>query len=171
MLMLAKIKIVVLLMAAILIAASCSNGIKNPSIESYDLSFSGVTLTSIDFTLKVNVDNPNPFGIKLDRIAFDIYYERDGEWQHIGQGERSEDADIRANGLSTIDIPISVGNIELVQAIFEMIGPNGGDLSLKVSGSVWLDVELTSIEIPFEFTKTVTIDFPSDLINLLEEIT
>jgi len=141
-----------------------------PTVERVDVVLRDITLTTIELDLRVTVNNPHPFSITLNRIAYDIFYERGDEWQPLGQGDRSEDVRIKASGLTTVEIPATIGTAEAVQALIQMLGPGGGELTLKASGSVWLDVELASIRVPFETTQKVSISFPADLIDALQQV-
>ncbi len=126
---------------------------EKPTVSIDDIKVQSVSASEITFNVRVIVNNPNPFGIKAKKIVFDLYYKEGGEYKYLGHGEK-QDVEIRAEGLTAIEIPVSVENKRLISAIIEL--GRQGNLELKASGSAYIDVKVTTIEIPFETTKTIS---------------
>ena len=163
-----RLAVSVILLAAIL-GFGCANAIKKPTVEVIGVEIVDITLTTIELNLTLTVDNPNPFGATLNRIEYEVEYQAGDEWRPLGAGVREEPIGIRANGSSTFEVPATVTSAELVRALFILLGPGGGELPVKISGEAWLDVELTSVRIPFETTQTISVTFAAGLINALQE--
>jgi LEA14-like dessication related protein len=153
-----KLKIWIIGISMLLVVSSCiEEVIKKPTIESIDIDLKDVTLTTTTVDVEVTIHNPNPFGATFNKIAYDIYFQEGGRWKYMGHGEKTDKTELRANGLTTIKIPTRIDNKDAIRAIYQMLVIGKGSLPIKVSGSVYLDVKLTSIEIPFQQTRTVTL--------------
>lgn len=149
----------VILLAAVLF---CSAGCTAPSLREPTITLAGVTVEnvtpgSIDLSLHLIVDNPNPIGATLARIAFDVYFFDDGQWVFLAHGERGGFT-IRPNDETTVSIPVTVDNLRLVQALFR--GLADGTLVLRASGSGVVDYGIVTFEVPFDRTVEVRPDQP-----------
>ena len=134
--------------------------VDNINVESVDYEFGrGLTL---HLTVRVIVDNPNPVGAHLQKIVYDIYLVRGQEKyqeKYLGHGEKSN-FDIRKQGLTTIEIPTVIEvDWSTAQEIITSLR-NYGHVVLKVSGSAYIDLKVTTFEVPFEEGKVVVFTIP-----------
>lgn len=124
----------------------------NVDIENISLRDVGLTSVLVDVT--VSVENTNSVGVTLDRIAYDIYFEKDGGWVKLGEGERTEDVMIEAKSSTSFDITNKIEFIPSIRALYQIYN-QGGSLNLKAAGSAWLKFWPFSFEIPFERIKSI----------------
>ncbi|MCM2465002.1 LEA type 2 family protein [Methanoculleus oceani] len=144
---------VTLLIAVLLCSAGCVvPALREPTITLSGVAVENITPGSIDLSLRLVVDNPNPVGATLARVSFDVYFFDDREWVFLAHGEQ-EGIAIRPNGETAVTIPVTVDNLRLVQAFLR--GLADGAVTLRVSGSGVLDFGITTFEVPFERTVEV----------------
>ncbi|WP_202320628.1 LEA type 2 family protein [Archaeoglobus neptunius] len=134
--------------------------IDNIKVESVSVTpGKGVTL---DLSVRIIVSNPNPFGAHLTKIAYDIYL-LNGKESYLGHGEK-EDVTIRKQGNTTIEIPTTMNlDTKTFGRILDSLEKQGS-IKLKVSGSAYLDLKITTFEVPFEKTEVIT---PSAFTSIL----
>lgn len=144
---------VTVLVAVLLCSAGCAAPpLQEPTVTVDGVTVENVTLQSVDLSLQVTVENPNPVGATLTRVAFDVYFLDDGRWVFLAHGERGGFS-IRPRGTTTVSVPVTVDNLRLVQALLR--GLQDGTVTLRVSGSGVLDYGIATFEVPFDRTMEV----------------
>ncbi|HIH69644.1 PEGA domain-containing protein [Methermicoccus shengliensis] len=128
--------------------------IEKPTVTVDSVSVKNVAPRALDLEVRVIVSNPNSIGAHLTKVVFDIYYLKNGEQKYLGHGEL-RDVDIRSQGDTTITVPITVDNSRAIAGLRELA--KSGAVKIKVSGSAYLDLKATTLEIPFEKTKEVSL--------------
>ncbi len=159
-----------LLLCGLSALPGCNNDFARPTVELADMDIEGISLENIDVVLFLEVDNPNPFGVTVNRIAFDIEFERQGEWVFLGDADRDKEIFIEAEEVTTVDVPASVGTTEAVEALFELLGSEGGRLTLRADGNAWVDVQVTEVRVPFRESHEVEVDFPENVRDRLADL-
>ena len=146
---------VILLIIVLLCSAGCvAPLLQEPTVTVETVTVENVTLQSVDLSLQVTVENPNPIGATLTRVAFDVFFLENGQWVFLAHGERGE-VSVRPQGTTTVSIPVTVDNLRLVQAFHR--GLSDGAITLRVSGSGVLDYGIATFEIPFDRTTEVRV--------------
>ncbi|MCK9297573.1 hypothetical protein HL657_00755 [Methanoculleus sp. YWC-01] len=144
---------VTLLIAVLLFSAGCAvPALQEPTITLAGVTVENVTRESIDLSLRLVVDNPNPVGATLARVSFDAYFLDGGQWVFLAHGEQGGIA-IRPEDETTVTIPVTVDNLRLVQAFLRAL--RDGAITLRVSGTGIVDYGIATFEIPFERTLEV----------------
>jgi LEA14-like dessication related protein len=123
--------------------------IQEPAISVSDISLANVSLQAITVNTNVTIFNPNPIGAKLNKVTFDIDY-LDDSWNYLGHGEQTN-IDVKNNGNTTVTIPVTVGTVQAVSAVGSLI--RKGSITLRVNGSAFIDVKVTSFEKRFEQSR------------------
>ncbi len=141
--------LILLIPLLVLVAGCMEPPIKEPSVSVGDIALSDVSLRAMTVNTTVVIFNPNPLGARLNKVAFDVYYLDDG-LNYLGHGEKS-DIGVKENGNTTVIIPVTIGNIPALQATGSLV--RKGSLILKVNGSAFIDVKVTSFEKRFEQSR------------------
>lgn len=136
----------------------------NPDILTLDLRNLSLTTATVDVT--VTVENPNPIGATLDRIAYDIYFEENGRWVHLGTADRLEDVTIRASSSTAFDISNDITILSACRALFQAVTTEV-TVNIKVSGSAWFKVGPASFEVPFEEVRALSADLRITKLELM----
>ena len=123
--------------------------VKEPVVSVQDIALYDVSFRAMTVNTTVVIYNPNPLGAKLNKVAFDVYY-LDEKDHYLGHGEKS-DIFVKENGNTTVPIPVTIGNIPALQALGSFISK--GSITIKVNGSAFIDIKLTSFEKQFGTTR------------------
>lgn len=106
---------------------------------------------SIDLDLTIGVDNPNPVGIRLDRLDFDLFINNNAVLNSVrsDQGIR-----IPANGIGDIRLNARIGydNIRTIwREVSEIIQGNRATYSLR--GNAYYDTPVGQLRFPVEVSR------------------
>jgi LEA14-like dessication related protein len=130
----------------------CTTPLREPAVTMTDITLQGISLASISIIATIQVDNPNPVGITLANVTFDLFYETgDGE-KYLGHGGQ-ENLTIRGNGISSFDIPVKIGSVQALQAAVVLLREKS--LTLVGRGTAAVDLKVMTVRIPFEKRKVV----------------
>jgi LEA14-like dessication related protein len=147
----------------ILIAGCSEPPLKEPTVSVSDIALSDVSLQTMTVNTTVNIYNPNPIGATLKRAAFDVYYIDESE-HYLGHGEQTGIV-VKESGNTTVTIPVKIGNVPALQAVGSLV--RKGSITLKVNGSAFIDIKVSTYELPFERSNQF---MASEFTNLLPEI-
>ena len=139
-----------IIFAIFILSAGCTEPpVKDPTVSVSDIELSDVTLPAMTVNATVVIFNPNPVGAKLNKVAFDVYSIDDIQ-NYLGHGEQTN-IDVISSGNTTVTIPVTIGNIQAIKAVTTLVGK--GSITLKVNGSAFIDVRVTSFEKRFEQSR------------------
>ena len=145
-------RLVFLIFALFLLTCGCTSEppIKQPTVTVQDITLSDVSLQKLTVNTTVNIFNPNLVGGRLNKVVFDVYY-LDGTPKYLGHGEKY-DIDVKENGNTSVTIPVSINNLQALYAIGTLAQKES--ITLMVNGSAFVDVKVTSWEMPFKQSRT-----------------
>lgn len=142
-----------LMVTCAVLVSGCGMLIQEPTIEVEHIALESFDLSQIDVLVTLGIDNPNPVGITLKSITFDVYYPVGNEWVFISHGE-SGNVEIRP-GMNAVTIPMTIPTSALPGAFLGVL--TTGEMTLLIQGTVSPDFFGISPEIPF--SKVTTIPF------------
>ncbi|RYZ66828.1 MAG: hypothetical protein EOP05_18570, partial [Proteobacteria bacterium] len=106
---------------ALLFFSSCATiaeqVIQEPKVELQSVKLRDIRQTGGTILIGVEVDNPNPFGITLDGLT----YELELAGKPLSQGELKESAKVDAKAKSLIEIPVPVKFGELYSSVLDFV--------------------------------------------------
>lgn len=123
-----------------------------PRVEVSGARLRSISPTSMLVEAQATVDNPNPIGAHIESVTYDIFFRRGEVWVVLGRGEK-RDFQIRPQGSTALELPVTVDNLALVQALATALA-QGGVVPIKISGTVRVKVGPTAFTIPFEQERT-----------------
>ena len=133
---------IISLLFLILGLSACSPGDVRQAMENQRprISIADQRITSLDFervsmAFGIKVDNPNPIGIQLAGLDYDLKL---GGHSFL-TGSEEKQMSLRANGVSRIELPLSLGFAEINEAISTLKGKE---------------------EVPYELTTGLMIEVP-----------
>jgi LEA14-like dessication related protein len=142
--------VIFLLFALFILSSGCMEPpIQEPAVSVSDISLANVSLQAITVNTNVTIFNPNPIGARLDKVTFDVDY-LDDSWNYLGHGEK-DNIDVKSNGNTTVIIPVTVGSAQAVNAVGSLV--RKGSITIRVNGSAFIDVKVTSFEKRFEQSR------------------
>lgn len=101
--------------------------LKLPKLNVQNVQIQDLSLNGADLNLKLGFDNPNGFGLDINRLNYDLIVNGD-QW---ADGSALQDVNIKENGMTELNIPISLN-----------IGQIGMSAYRILSGSEPLDYQL-----------------------------
>lgn len=148
----------IILLLILLTPVSLNYIIKELTIEFSEVSIKSITFYTTTVEIKANLQNPNPIGVNLDKLTYNIYFQEEkDDWEFLAKGEK-EDISIKANGNTTITIPLEIDNIQAIISALQGFGKES--TTILVNGSMIVDFKLFSHEIFFERTLVIPNDGP-----------
>ena len=125
--------------------------IKDPEIVVKNVALESADLSSVNLLVTLSINNPNPMGINLKSIVFDVYYQKGDEWNFISHGERGSFS-IKP-GINEVTVPVSIKTTAIPGAVVGALAR--GEITLKISGTASPDFFGIAPQIPFSTVTTV----------------
>ena len=132
--------------------SGCSAPLREPNVTVRDITLEGFSLQSLDLGTELQFENPNPVGITLSSVTFDVYYETGTGREYLGHGGR-ENLTLPKNEKVLYKIPVEIDNLQALKALAVLV--REGSLPIVVNGTAAVDLKVTTVEIPFEKRKVV----------------
>ena len=142
-----------ILIAALTLITGCSMLIKEPQIDVKDTAITSADLQEIELNVTLNVNNPNPIGITIKSVVFDVYYQQGNDWIAVGHGEGGGYA-IKP-GMNEITVPVTLKSSALLGAGIGALMK--GEITVQIRGTAVPDLLGLNPQIPFTHTKTVPV--------------
>jgi LEA14-like dessication related protein len=139
------------LMVATLLFSGCGMLIKDPKIEVKNVALESLDLSNIGLLVTLSIDNPNPLGVNLKSVNFDVYYQNGGEWVFISHGERGS-FEIKP-GMNEVTVPVSIKTSVIPGAVIGVLAK--GEITLQIKGTASPDFFGISPQIPFSTVTTI----------------
>jgi len=125
--------------------------IREPIVSVSDIALSNVSFSAITVNTTVTIFNPNPIGARVSRVTFDVYYLGD-TWTYLGHGEQTG-FDVKSDGNTSVVVPVNIGTAPAIGAIGSLV--RKGSLTVRVNGSAFVDIRVTSFEKQFEQSRVI----------------
>ena len=140
-----------LLMGLVLGSMGCSTlqiatglGLKQPEVSLSALSVKDVSLTSMRIVARLNISNPNRFGVEVAGYSYSLEV---GEWPVV-DGRIDESFSLPANGGTTVEVPLVIGFGNAFGAGVDLLA--GGGLGYTLEMAVDVASPLGTVTIPLE---------------------
>jgi LEA14-like dessication related protein len=143
-----------LLLALLLLGffSGCSAPLREPNITVKDITLESVSLRSLELGTELQFVNPNPVGITLTNVTFDVFFETGTGREYLGHGGR-ENLTLPKNQPTVYKVPVEIDNLQALKALAVLV--REGSLPLVVNGTAAVDLKVTTVKIPFEKRKVV----------------
>jgi LEA14-like dessication related protein len=125
--------------------------LKDPVVSVKNVSLRSFSLRNLTLDVTLCVDNPNPVGISLKSLSFDLYYQNRNEWVFLSEGDR--DKFKIKSGSNEVKMPATVSNASLLTAIIGMIAQ--GAITIRISGIAQPDFLVFAPKVPFSREMTI----------------
>lgn len=104
-----------------------------------------LSASTIDFNFTIDVENPNPVGLRLDRMDFDLFM----NGNRLVSGVTNDRIRIPAEGMGTVQIRTSVGYDQIRDIFREVVDlVQGGSPEYQVRGTAYYDTPLGPLSFP-----------------------
>jgi LEA14-like dessication related protein len=132
--------------------SGCSAPLWEPNVTVRDITLDSVSLRSLELGTELQFENPNPVGITLTNVTFDVYYETGTGREYLGHGGR-ENLTLPKNEKVIYRIPVEIDNFQALKALAVLV--REGSLPIVVNGTAAVDLKVTTVKVPFEKRKVV----------------
>jgi len=140
-----------LFVAMTLLVSGCGFLIKDPKVEVENVALTSLDLSSIGLDVTLSIENPNPVGINLKSVIFDVYYQKGEEWIFISHGEKG--AFSIKPGLNGVTIPVNIKTSQIPGAVIGAL--SSGEITLQIKGTATPDFFGITPDIPFSEVTTI----------------
>jgi LEA14-like dessication related protein len=145
--------VIFVLIAALTLITGCSMLIKEPKIDVKDVAITSANLQELKLNVTLNVNNPNPIGITIKSVVFDVYYQQGNEWIAVGHGEGG--GYTIKPGMNEISVPVTMKSSALLGAGIDAL--LRGEITVQIRGTAVPDLLGLNPKIPFTHTTTVPV--------------
>ncbi|AIJ05557.1 Water Stress and hypersensitive response domain protein [Methanocaldococcus bathoardescens] len=146
------IKKLLLLVFAVAITVSFSGCLEQPKIEVIGQKVQKLDEDNTKIEIQVLVDNPNPIGITIDKISFDIYALVDGDKIYLGHGEQSN---IKiTSGNSSFTLPVTISNKKLIEVA---VKGKSTKIPIEIKGNISVNLFITTVNIPIDIQQEIDV--------------
>lgn len=128
--------------------------VKAPTMSVSKFSVKNLSLTKADIELELNIDNPNAFGLILNKLDYNV----DLNGLSPISGEISDKIEIAKNGSGSIKIPTSLNFLSLGMAAYNTL-TSGKPFEYSLNGTADVGATLPFFESSsFNFNKSGLVD-------------
>jgi len=106
--------------------------IQKPEITFDSLGTRDMSLLDGTFLFRFNVSNPNPVGVHLG----DILYDLDINGKRLVSSQLSKGLDLAASGTSPLEIPVTIDYLDFFNSLSQLVGADQLDYRLSGSAAV-----------------------------------
>lgn len=106
--------------------------VQKPEITFDSLGTRDMSLLEGTFIFRFNVSNPNPVGVHLG----DILYDLDINGNRLVSSQLSQGLDLEASGTSPLEIPVTINYLDFFNSLTQLVGADRLDYRLSGSAAV-----------------------------------
>jgi LEA14-like dessication related protein len=139
-----------LAIALVLSSAGCAglqelaaSALQKPKLTFKSASLSALDLEGATVSLTWDLENPNPFGVDLAKVAWTF----DAEGKRVAQGDVPGGLQIRANGTSPVTFPVRV-RYQDVPGIVNLLGSGKDEIRYAVGATVGVRTPVGELDLP-----------------------
>jgi len=129
---------------------------KVPSISVKSITLDKMNFTSVDLLVKMNIKNPNIFGIDISKLAYKLSVSGD-EWV---KSRLTESLNLAQESENEVVLPLKLNILKVSGALLSALQSNEA-LSYRINGDLKFDTSLPllkQISMPFDYSaKTTTL--------------
>ncbi len=161
-----KMKVILILLPAAFFLLGCPNFaelarevVKPPKVSVKDVVITDISTEKIGFNLELAIDNPNPIGLPLTGIEYRFNLMD----QPLFSGKDNSSTEIKASGVSQVNIPVSVAYAD-IKTIYD--SARGLDeMPYTFSGKVHLETPVSDLPVPFKTSGKLPVIRPPKIKN------
>jgi LEA14-like dessication related protein len=134
------------------LTVSFSGCLEQPKIEVVGQKIQKLDADNTKIEIQVLVDNPNPIGITIDKISFDIYALVGGDKIYLGHGEQSN---IKiTSGNSSFTLPVIISNKKLIEVA---VKSKSTKIPIEIKGNIAVNLFITTVNIPIDIQQEMDV--------------
>jgi LEA14-like dessication related protein len=133
-------------MMALLLCGCASLGglVEKPKVTLHSVEVTRVSFEGLSANFAFTVENPNPIGVDLSRLDYQLTI--DGH--ELAQGHGDQTLSVPSNGTGTMVLPVSVRFVELGQAVASLLTKQ--TLPYTIKATLGFSTPMGTVDIPVE---------------------
>ena len=135
---------------------ACSSVVEEPEVKLDGISVGSIGLEGGTLRVRLNVINPNSFGLQAEGLDYLIEVAEEGEneasWDTLSLGSYDQRITVEADDSAFVEIPVRFRYRDLGTAVRSLLAR--GNFDYRISGSVQM-VEPLRRDFPFRRTGTI----------------
>jgi len=124
---------------------------EKPNISLKEVAVTTISLREINFLFGIEVQNPNPFDLKLRGLEYKAYLAD----QEVGNGRLEKEVLIAKSSSTLVQIPLQTDLKSLGNPLGLLL--SGNDLRYKIEGAAVITARLGTTTIPFSKSGEINI--------------
>jgi LEA14-like dessication related protein len=137
--------------ACSLLQSLAGAGIARPRLTFETWSADALDLDGVTLTLRYRLDNPNAFGLDLDRLS----YQLEVEGRQVVEGNLPAGVHLAPNGATPLTVPVRLRWRDLPG--FAELLLTRADVAYRVSGVAGVGSPVGNVDLPFEYRDKVAL--------------
>lgn len=120
--------------------------LRTPSVRVGALELSSLSLTGAELDLRLDIDNPNSFGLALNALRYDLSL----AGARVASGETREEASFAGGDKGSLRIPVAIDFLSAGRTLFAALG--GRSIDCRIGGTLDLGTtlpEIAALSFPF----------------------
>lgn len=118
-------------------------GVQRPDVDLESTRIESLSLSDVDLLLGFEIDNPNSFGVRFDRLDYVLSV----AGERLAEGDQRRGIEIGAGRSTGVEIPVEVAWDDLLRVYRSLRG--GGEPGYRLEAGFWFDVPvLGGIRVP-----------------------
>jgi LEA14-like dessication related protein len=147
----------ILLTASLLLSGCLGRMITRPTVAIQEIRLTGLSLTGATLTFRVELENPNGFGITVTKFTYSIYLND----RPVATGETTEAVPIPRRSTTPVSLPLKTAFQDLEKSLNALIGSD--TVEYRIEGSLGVRSFFGRWEFPYNRTGTVDLKHPRPL--------
>ena len=128
--------------------ASLAGLVEKPKVTLHSVEVTSASFEGLSANFAFDVDNPNPIGVDLSRLDYQLTI--DGH--QLAEGHGNQTLSVPSNGHGTMVLPVSVRFVELGQAVASMMTKQTVPYTIKAT--LGFSTPMGTVDIPVESSGT-----------------
>ncbi|CAB3288587.1 Water Stress and Hypersensitive response domain protein [Methanocaldococcus lauensis] len=161
------IKKIFFILIPMIIVVGTSGCLEQPKVEIVGQKIQKLNADNTKIEIQVLVSNPNPIGITINKISFDIYALVNGEKVYLGHGEQRN---IKiTSGNNTFTLPIEISNKKLIEVA---VKGKSTKIPIEIKGNISINLIVTTVSIPIDIQQEIDVSaiVKEEMLNQLSNL-
>ena len=146
-----KKHIAILLTVLFLLSGCLGRMITRPTVTIQSIEVTGLSLAGAALTFRVELENPNGFGVTITAFTYSIYLND----HPIAKGETTEPVTIERRSAARVSLPLKTSFREIEKGLKFLIGSDTADY--RIEGSLTVQSFFGRLEFPYSRSGTISI--------------
>lgn len=152
-----RLTVILMLTASLFLSGCLGRLIARPTVTLRDVQITGLNLTGVTLTFRVELQNPNAFGVTVTAFSYSIYLND----RPIAVGEATDQIFIERRNITEVSLPLKTTFREMEKGLASLIGSDAAEY--RIEGSLAVRSFFGRLEVPYRRIGTIDLKHPRPL--------